>query len=70
MFVQVYEFLEDISSSLTDLATKELKMLKDLKVKSLYFALCILMYLFSFVSHSFGSYATSEERGRRGSIWD
>ncbi|PON71619.1 Peptidase M3A/M3B [Trema orientale] len=30
---KVFEFLEDISSSLTDLATKELKILKDLKKK-------------------------------------
>ncbi|KAF3431110.1 hypothetical protein FNV43_RR25840 [Rhamnella rubrinervis] len=31
--LKVFEFLEDISSSLTDLATKELNMLKDLKKK-------------------------------------
>lgn len=33
-FLQVFEFLEDISASLTDLATRELALLKDLKVGS------------------------------------
>lgn len=31
--LQVFEFLEDISASLTDLATRELSILKDLKVR-------------------------------------
>lgn len=30
--LQVFEFLEDISDNLTDLATRELTILKDLKV--------------------------------------
>lgn len=34
MFIQVFEFLENISDSLTDLAAKELASLKDLKVSS------------------------------------
>ena len=31
-FLQVFEFLEDLSTSLTDLAAKELAGLKELKV--------------------------------------
>jgi hypothetical protein len=30
--IQVFEFLEDVSINLTDLATRELNILKDLKV--------------------------------------
>lgn len=35
MFFQVFEFLESISDSLTDVAAKELASLKDLKVSSI-----------------------------------
>lgn len=65
MFIQVFEFLENISDSLTDLAAKELASLKDLKVSSV-----SQMFFHNMVScHLLGSFETSEARGRRKSIW-
>lgn len=71
---QVFEFLEDISASLNDMATRELTMLKDLKVEYLrpIFScanfICLhvicLMFLISWCLD------VSEGRGRRTSIWN
>lgn len=65
--VQVFEFLEDISSSLTDLAFKELNMLKDLKVRICF---AIFSSLQVIVSHAFISLVGIEKRGRRAFIWN
>lgn len=64
--IQVFEFLEDISNSLADSATIELSMLKDLKVRMFFIFPSGLVY---FMADCFLSYAGSEKRGRRLSIW-
>lgn len=65
--IQVFEFLEDISNSLTGAATMELSMLKDLKVR---ISFLVPTGLICFMADCVLSYVVSEKRGRRPSIWN
>lgn len=66
---QVFEFLEDISASLTNMADRELTILKDLKVQkcsvdlgwTVIFFNCTILWCFVLVS---------EKRGRRCPFWN